>query len=118
MGPLSSPLLSKTNFKPGAIPLLFSVQPDELILNYYRLLLQPARQQITEAGYAIAKGLVPKDRIARIRTFWLDTFSKVQPVVRVTWSPYMGQPNTIGFTSDSFQHHYRAVDLLWNEPFH
>src|SRR5262249_55157679 len=75
-------------------------------------------RQVDAIGYYIGKGLVPTARIDRIKAFWLDTFSKIKPTVRVTWSPYMGQLNTTGFTSDSFQHHFRAVDLLWNDPNH
>ena len=105
-------------FKPGDIPALFSDTPDDPILAYDRFSLEEAREQVEEVGFAIVKKLVPESRIHRMRSFWIDTFTHDRPSNRVTWTPYMGQTNNIGFTSDSFQHLYRAVDFLWNEPLH
>ncbi len=104
--------------RPSDIPLLFSDQPDNPVLVYDRYNLEDVRRQIEDIGFAVVKHLVPKQRIDRIRSFWVDTFSKMKFIGRVTWSPYLGQANHIGFTSDPFQHLYRACDFLWNDPFH
>jgi hypothetical protein len=104
--------------EPSDIPILFSDRPDNPVLDYDRYHLEDVRRQIDDVGFAVVKGLIPKARIERIRSFWIDTFSKVKPVGRVTWSPFLGQANHVGFTSDPFQHLYRACDFLWNDPFH
>jgi hypothetical protein len=100
------------------IPTLFSDSPDDPVLRYDRFNVADVKHQVNETGFCIVKGLVPRARIDRIRAFWLDTFSKQKPAGRVTWSPYLGQVNHIGFSSDKFQHLYRGCDFLWNEPLH
>jgi hypothetical protein len=102
--------------KPSEIPALFGDRPDDPVLHYDRFNLEEVRAQVRDIGFGIVRGLVPESRIQRIRSFWIDTFSNIKPAGRVTWTPFMGQVNNIGFTSDSFQHLYRAVDFLWNEP--
>ena len=53
-----------------------------------------------------------------MREFWLDFFKKAMPKDRVLWSPYLGQPNQVGYTKDEFQWLFRAHDFFWNAPIH
>ena len=81
--------------------------------------LDEVKQRIGAEGFAIVHGLIPQATVERIRDFWLERFKQVEPraAERVTWSPYLGQPNTIGFTKDQFQCLYRSCDFLWNPPY-
>src|SRR5690242_1252747 len=101
-------------FTPDKIPALFNDKPNNPVLHYERFLLPRVRQDIDEQGFSIVKGLVPGPRIEAVRAFWLEAFGGAKPKRRVTWSPFLGQENHIGFTSDDFQHLYRSCDFLWN----
>jgi hypothetical protein len=102
---------------PEMIPILFSDPSGSPVLRYERFQLEEVRQHVEQTGFAIVKGLISEDRIERIRSFWTKTFATVKPTGRVTWSPYFGQENHLGFSRDPFQHLFRACDFLWNEPF-
>jgi len=100
------------------IPVLFGDPPESPVLHYERMNLEQVRQQVADEGYAVVKGLVPLELISRVRDFWIKTFSNTTPTSRVTWSPYIGQESHVGFSSDKFQHLFRACDFLWNDPLH
>lgn len=104
--------------QPADISVLLADRPDDPVLHYERFQKDEVRRQIDDIGFAIVRGLVPESRIERIRAFWIETFSKIKPSGRVTWSPTLGQVNHIGFSNDKFQNLFRACDFLWNEPFH
>jgi hypothetical protein len=73
--------------------------------------------ELNKDGWVILKSVFPASDIGVIRDFWLGEFKK--PIrQRVTWGPYFGQPNTIGYSDDSFQRMFRAADFLWNDPIH
>ena len=74
------------------------------------------KKRLDETGYAILRDVIPTDSIEQIRAFWLAEFAKPASRGRVVWSVYWGQPNAIGFSSDQFQHLYRAIDIAWNPP--
>lgn len=99
-------------------PTLRAVAPVERrLINEGALRLDEARRDLATRGYTIAHDLVPVEHIQVIRRFWLDRYSRVQgQLPRVTWSPFLGQENTMGFSSDPFQHLYRSTDFLWNDP--
>jgi hypothetical protein len=109
---------SSGRLQPKDIPGLFADRPDDPILNYEHLDVSEAKRGLEEDGFVIVKNLVPGDRIERLKEYWIAAFSKAKPSVRVTWSPYLGHTNHIGFTDDKFQHLFRACDFLWNEPMH
>jgi len=87
-------------------------------VRYERFDVADVKRQIDEKGYAIVRDLVPVKWIDLIKHFWLETFANDSAKGRVVWSVYYGQKNNIGFSSDSFQHLYRAIDIPWNEPIH
>src|SRR5581483_186689 len=60
---------------PRAIPVLFSDSANSPVLHYDKFDLASAKRQIEDQGFVIAKGLVPLERIERVRAFWLKTFS-------------------------------------------
>src|SRR5882762_9963711 len=99
------------------IPRLFGDSPSAPVLLFDRFHIDQVLREISEAGFSIVKGLVSLARIEGIRAYWMDTFSKVKPGGRVTWAPYLGQPNHIGFSNDTFQYLFRACDFLWNDPY-
>ncbi len=78
---------------------------------------EKVRADLARDGFSIVRGLVPTERIASIRAFWIEKFSSA-PEGRVTWSPYLGQANHIGFSADSFQNLFRSCDFFWNPPIH
>lgn len=67
-------------------------------------------------GYVIKTKFIPHEILDEIRNFWMKRFAKFNDPTRVTWAPYLGQPNTIGYSEDKFQCLYRACDFFWNEP--
>lgn len=87
-------------------------------VHYEKLNLELIRNEINENGYSIVRGLLEPQTINEIRDFWLDQYAKNNKQTRVTWSPYLGQSNTIGYSKDGFQCLYRSCDFLWNEPLH
>src|SRR5438477_5689539 len=93
------------------IPVLFGDSLSAPILLFDRFHIDQVLQDINDSGYSIVKGLVSLERIERIRAYWIDAFSKVKPGGRVIWRPYLGQPNQIGFSHDTFQYLYRACDF-------
>ena len=75
-------------------------------------------RDLKEHGFSIVHGFVSERDIGRVRDFWVNKFS--EPDVargRITWSPYLGQSNHIGFSDDAFQYLFRSCDFFWNEPF-
>jgi len=74
------------------------------------------KQRLDETGYAVLRDLIPVESVERMQSFWLAEFAKPEARGRVVWSVYWGQPNAIGFSSDQFQHLYRAIDVAWNPP--
>jgi hypothetical protein len=76
------------------------------------------KEQLRDVGYAIVRGFIPGSSMSAMREFWLDFFKNAAPKDRVLWSPYLGQPNQVGYTKDKFQSLYRAHDFLWNAPIH
>jgi hypothetical protein len=89
------------------------------LLNYAALDLDEGRQRVSEDGYVIVRDLLPAALLSEIRTFWLSgPFRESSALPRVTWSPFLGQQNTVGYSQDAFQCMWRSCDFLWNEPFH
>ena len=86
-------------------------------LHYEAFDLEAVKARIQADGYAIVKDLIPRDTLQAIRAFWVTRFQHPGALQRVTWGPYLGQPNMIGFTNDAFQCLYRSCDFLWNEPY-
>lgn len=86
-------------------------------LNYGVFDLTAVKNGLTKDGYFIVRGLIPEKNVSSIREFWLTKF-KEKAEGRVTWSPYLGQENHIGFSADKFQFLFRACDFIWNKPFH
>lgn len=86
-------------------------------LTYEAFDLEQVKKDLKEKGYSIVHDLVPERTRTPIRDFWLKKFSEPNEG-RVTWSPYLGQLNHVGFSSDAFQHLSRSCDFLWNTPFH
>lgn len=91
--------------------------PGTEILNYEVFNLAEVNADLKEKGYTIVRGLVPEKIRTPIREFWLKKFSGPNEG-RVTWAPYLGQPNHVGFSVDTFQNLFRACDFLWNAAFH
>ena len=102
----------------GVMGVVFPDPPGAPFVNYDAFDVETVQQQVRAHGFAIVEGLVPTERLERIREFWLGRFSQVEKAERVTWSPYFGQANTIGYTNDKFQCLYRSCDFLWNPPYH
>lgn len=86
-------------------------------LAYEAFSTEAVQQAIESKGYIIVNGVIPPARIQEIREFWLEEFRK-KSEGRVTWRPYLGQKNHVGYSSDTFQRLYRATDYFWNEPMH
>jgi hypothetical protein len=95
----------------------FGDAPDRPFLNYEAFDKEAITRDLEKDGFSIVRGLIPQALIPPVRAFWLEKF-KEKPEGRVTWAPYIGQANHVGFSKDAFQYLYRACDFLWNEPFH
>lgn len=80
--------------------------------------ISKAREEIKKKGYFVLSGHIDSETLRTIREFWLNHYRNNPPKDKVTWGPYLGQPNTIGFTDDGFQCLYRSCDFLWNPPLH
>ena len=101
----------------SALAAIFGDSASEPYLKYDAFDAKIVAADLEHKGFSIVRGLIPERLVRPIRDFWLMTFEK--PVTqRVTWAPYLGQPNTIGFSTDAFQYLYRACDFYWNEPMH
>lgn len=77
------------------------------------------RSEIEKNGFAIAKGVVPKEDIAKLREFWLDFFKngkKFEPVKRGLFR--LGHHNFLGHTDNKFWKLKRHFGFLWNKPTH
>lgn len=97
----------------------FGDGPEDRFVNYAAFNLDEVKQRIQTEGYAIVHELIPPATLEAVRDFWLRRFKEIEHAKadRVTWSPYLGQPNTVGFTDDKFQCMFRSCDFLWNPPY-
>ena len=89
----------------------------QAVINEERFDVASVKAAIERDGYAVIRGLIPVERVHSIRAHWLKRFQETPPDGRVSWTIYYGQKSPIGFSSDTFQHLYRAIDVLWNPPF-
>jgi len=64
--------------------------------------------------FAIIDDVIPLQLISLMVNSWMRYFERRQSKERVVWSPYKGQPNSIGYTRDDFQCLYRACQFPWN----
>lgn len=76
------------------------------------------KESLSRLGYSIVKDVIPISVIDTLKEFWLSRIIKPDKNAEVVWKPYLGERNSIGHSSDHFQHMFRAVDLPWNEPIH
>lgn len=91
--------------------------PADPYLTYDAFDLSRVKADLERDGYSIVRKLIPGKYWQSMREFWLDRYAGGAHG-RVTWAPYLGQENHVGFSADAFQHLYRACDFLWNEPMH
>jgi hypothetical protein len=95
------------------------LEPAPTIVRYGAFDLERARAEVGQDGYSIVRDLIPETLIAEARAFWLEThFNRKAGLPRVTWSPHLGQENTVGYSEDKFQCMWRSCDFLWNQPLH
>lgn len=116
---MSTQTLAQSSSLVEELKRLFGDGPEDRYVNYDAFQLDEVKQRIQTDGYTIVHDLIPQATLEAIRGFWLQRFKEMEGVQadRVTWSPYLGQPNTIGFTKDKFQCMYRSCDFLWNLPY-
>lgn len=76
-----------------------------------------ATKNLKSKGFYIQKNAFSSIRIKKAREFWSNyfLFNSVK-TKSVSWNPYCGMPNFIGFTRNHFNCMYRAYDFLWNNP--
>lgn len=100
---------------PQDLETLFGDSPTDPYVNFRTFDVAGVKKELETKGYSIIRGFVPEKRVSAIRDAWLDIFKK-EPAGRITWAPYLGQSNHLGFSADTFQNLYRASDFYWNEP--
>jgi hypothetical protein len=104
--------------QPAEIASIFRDDSKDPFIHYERFDVAAIKTQIDANGYAVIRDLIPVKWIDTIKTHWLRRFREEKPNGRVTWTVYYGQQSPIGFSSDAFQHLFRAIDILWNPPLH
>ena len=91
---------------------------DVPLLHYEKVDFSVLKKEISENGFSIVRGLLDPKTVLEIREFWLKTYATQNKEASVTWSPYLGQANTIGYSKDGFQCLFRSCDFLWNPAQH
>ena len=64
--------------------------------------------------FEIIDDVISVHDIKLVVDYWLQRFLNSHGIHRVVWSPYRGQPNTVGYSKDTFQCLYRACEFPWN----
>jgi hypothetical protein len=93
------------------------LDPADPYLSFGSFNLESVRSDLEKRGFSIVRKLIPEKHIPAMREFWIPRFGQGS-TGRVTWAPYFGQTNQVGFSADAFQNLFRACDFLWNEPMH
>ena len=83
----------------------------------------PTPEQITkdlqESAFKVYDNAIATDVYDKIRSFWLDYFSKDQPQREVARGDLLlGEENFNSYTDTDFWSLYRHFDFLWNKPTH